>query len=99
MTPEINTVGLGGLEDRRKDMDHRTIHREEHVGEADGEPDLSDHLTCKEPRKEAREPTPLAVISSWPDGTYAPDTRGPLPPEEAELGAEGETLKQAEGVC
>lgn len=40
MTPEINTVGLGGLEDKKEKTWTTTIHREEHVGEADGEPDF-----------------------------------------------------------
>lgn len=40
MTPEINTVGLGGLEDKKEKTWTTTIHREEHVGEADGELDF-----------------------------------------------------------
>lgn len=40
MTPEINTVGLGGLEDKKEKTWTTMSHREEHTGDANGETDF-----------------------------------------------------------
>lgn len=40
MTPEINTVGLGGLEDKKEKTWTTMTHRKERTGDANGETDF-----------------------------------------------------------
>ena len=91
MTPEINTVGLGGLEDKKEKTWATTTLREEHAGDANGETDFVTTWHIRSPRREAgaclwplfHHMDPMAAMLQTPGG--------PLPPE-AELRRRGRTL-------